>query len=171
MRLSTSTRPSPSCLVRWGRGRGRGREWGGWGRGQVERQLHDAAGTPSSSASAAPAHPPFVWHSSATSDDHRRISEDLSYFPRFLSDTQQRTLLNAALERLDHLGSYANASRSRRKRLPVFKSTTDTGTDTDTDNTSLSFLPDEYYDFEQVSLILIGSRAPLSPSYHHSGPL
>jgi len=166
MRLSTTTRPSPSHLVRWGQGQGRGwereRERGrgrgrGRGWGQVERQLHDVASS-SAAASAVSAHNPFVWYNTTTSDDHHRISKDLSYFPRVLSDTQQRTLLNAALERLDHIGSYA----SRRKRLRFLKLTTDTDTDT---GASLSFLPDEAYDFEQVSLspaVLIGSL-PLSP--------
>lgn len=133
-------------LVRWERGQGRGR-----GRGQGQGQGQGISSSPAASPSAAP----FVWHNNATSDDHHRISENLSYFPRFLSDTQQRTLLNAALERLDYIGSYA----SRRKRLRLLKSTIDTDTDTNAD-TSLSFLPDEYYDFEPVSLILIGPPPP-----------
>jgi hypothetical protein len=110
-----------------------------------------------------------VWHN-ATPEDRRRISADFSYFPRFLSDRQQHILLNAALGRLDHVGSHwgSHASRRKRKRLllSLLRSTGSTDdTDTDTD-TSLSptlgvgagegagtptFLPDEYYDFEQVS--------------------
>ena len=143
MRLSTSSTSSTPLLpllplldrlrlvlVRWERGQGQG------------QRISSSAASASALAPAAP----FVWHNNATSDDHHRISENLSYFPRFLSDTQQRTLLNAALERLDYIGSYA----SRRKRLRLLKSTIDTDTDTNA-NTSLSFLPDEYYDFEQVS--------------------
>ena len=152
MRLPLLLRTPPLLVAR---APGRARAWAHrQGYLQVARQFHndnDDVARPfsaSASTSTSAPHPAFVWHNNATSDDYHRISEDLSYFPRFLSDTQQRILLNAALDRLDRTSSYA----SRRKRLRLLKST-----ETDVD-TSLShivdvgnFLPDEYYDFEQVS--------------------
>jgi len=98
------------------------------------------------------AHNPFVWHNNSSEDRHR-ISEGLLYYPALLTGSQQRTLLNAALERLD-ADSGSHASR-RRKRIRPLRST----------DTSLTpnnnFLPDEHYDFEQVSRILIGSPPPV----------
>ena len=125
---------------------------------RLARQFHDDNDDLARSSSASAPHPAFVWHNNATDDDYHRISEDLSYFPCLLSDTQQRILLNAALDRLDRTGSYA----SRRKRLRLLKST-DTETDVDSSlrrNVDVgNFLPDEYYDFEQVSF------TPYRPSF------
>jgi len=121
------------------------------------RQSHNAAAQPSSVT-----HHPFVWHN-ATSDDQRRISEDLSYFPRLLSGDQQRTLLSAALGRLDDVGS---SHASRRKRIRRLLRSTDTSL---SQNGPGTFLPDEYYDFEQVRCHPYRlSLPPPSPHYFPS---
>lgn len=106
---------------------------------------HQSRQSHSASRSASAPHPPtpFVWHQGASPDDQRQISEDFSYFPCLLSNAQQHTLLNAALNRLDQVGSHA----SRRKRIRLLRPT----------DASLSpnvspdaFIPDKYYDFEHV---------------------
>ena len=113
---------------------------------QSQSQSHHAP-TPSStlrsSLSASGTPPPFVWRDGATPDDQRQILHDFSYFPRVLSDAQQHTLLKAALDRLDHVGSHA----SRRKRIRLLRSTDPLLSRNVHPGT---FIPDEYYDFEHV---------------------
>ena len=116
-------------------------------------------------------HPPFVWYN-PTSDDQRRVSQDFSYFPRLLSDPQQRTLLTAALGRLDHVRSHAHASRRKRNRLLKSPNDNDSNTSLSRHVTpaSFTFLPDEFYDFEQVSNLLRRLAAipiPLIPAQGH----
>lgn len=111
------------------------------------RRSHHARPPSSASSSASAPHPrvptPFVWHQGASPDDQRRISEDFSYFPCLLSNAQQHTLLNAALNRLDQVGSHA----SRRKRIRLLRST---DASLSPNVSSDTFIPDEYYDFEHV---------------------
>jgi alkylated DNA repair protein alkB family protein 7 len=145
---------------------------------RLVRPRHALVGSPAAPAPAV--HPPFVWHDiNATSDDHSRISEDFLYFPRLLSDTDQHTLLNAALERLDHIGSGSGSGsglgshssrRRRQKRLHALRSTS---TDTSLSRNLGPFLPDEYYDFEQVSRSAVPYRphlVSLSSLRHYPTP-
>jgi hypothetical protein len=85
--------------------------------------------------------------------------KDFTLWPTFFSDTEQRTLLTTALWKLDQA-----ESREMRKRRKAYKPPKPPPT-----NPRLQdiFLPDSYYDFEQVSFAMpsIYSQTQLFSKY------
>lgn len=72
------------------------------------------------------------------------LLNDFVFFHNFLSVPEQRILLAAALDNLDQRES----SRFRRRRRPFGSRVSQL---TNIGSVSSLFLPDEYYDFEEVS--------------------
>jgi alkylated DNA repair protein alkB family protein 7 len=70
------------------------------------------------------------------------LPEGLTFFPEFLSLTEQRTLLCATLSKLD--STETKQTRKRRKDF-LANHTQESGTIEDV------FLPDAYYNFEEVA--------------------
>lgn len=74
------------------------------------------------------------------------LPADLQYFPDFFSIREQRALLDVALRKLDI--SERRSFRLRRKELMRTRPTS--GTTDDRVSVQSLFLPDEYYDFQEV---------------------
>lgn len=72
------------------------------------------------------------------------LPADFHYFPKFLNGDEQRVLLLSALRKLDDFDS--PASRRRRKRKHSDSA--------EPQSLSHLFLPDNYYDFEEVVALI-----------------
>lgn len=73
------------------------------------------------------------------------LPQDFQFFPEFLTGPEQHVLLSSALRKLDNMGS--REARRKRKGKAVYDGESPTVSDL--------FLPDEYYEFEQVNFILL----------------
>lgn len=71
---------------------------------------------------------------------------DFTFLPGFFSLAEQRVLLTAALQKLDALESIQN----RRRRKALFRTARPTLLPNASNPLQDVFLPDEYYEFEEV---------------------
>jgi hypothetical protein len=86
-----------------------------------------------------------IWGNTQNMSNLRVLSamrEDLVFVPDFLSLPEQRLLLETSLKKLNNM-----ESRAHKKRRRLYAPTRLTPTSEDLQST---FLPDDYYDFQEV---------------------